>query len=164
MTKKIFALAITACSLLVTTGCVRTSTTMLDSRTAIISGKGSAFDSHAGVAQATLVEAANLTIQNGYRYFVITGSQDRTRRGMLYSPGQSQTTGTLSGTTTTMGNMQTVNGSYSSNTITSPGTVTPLEKPGMDVEVKMFKVGEINPKKVEGVWDAEDVLAVNKPK
>lgn len=152
-----------AISMLSLSACVQTSTTMLNSHTAIISSQGTAFDTHGGVQKATLVEAADLTVKNGFRYFVISGSADRTLHGALYSPGQTQTTGTISGTGNTMGNMQTVNGSYSSSTYTAPGIVTPLVYPGLDIQVKMYKVGEINPKK-DGVWDAEEVLAFNKPK
>ena len=37
--------------------------------------------------------------------------------------------------------------------------VTALRKLGMDLGIKMFKIGEIDARKVDGVWDAEDVLA-----
>lgn len=151
-----FALGVLAVG---TTGCVRSKSVMLDASTAIISSRGSAFDSHARVTQAALVEAATLAVSRGYRYFVIVDTQDRTITTLWHDSGTTKTTGTVDGLVMGSGNSKVVAGNYSASTTSTPATTTTLIKPGSDVTVKMFREGELDPKS-PGVWDAPAVLAM----
>ncbi len=134
--------------------CTRASTTMLSPDTAVISGRGTAFDTSGGVAKATLNEAATQTLARGYRYFVVTNAQDASRTGVFVSPGHS--TSYTTGSVYASGNYAT--GSATTQTYTTPSTATPFVKPGVEATIKMYRQGEIDPK-APGVWDAQAVLA-----
>lgn len=135
-------------------GCVTAKATMLDDRTAIISGRGNNFTSQADVLHKVLIEAATTAQARGYRYFVIESSQDTTRRGTAYFPGQTTTTGSVSGVCATA----VCTGNYRSQSYTSPGSAVPIVKPGADVQVRFYREGEIDPSP-RHVWDTQSVLA-----
>lgn len=135
--------------------CARAESTMMDSRTAMISGRGSAFDSSADVMKATLQEAAQATTNAGYRYFTLESAQDQTRTSYWVQPGTTTYSGSASGYSTGYG---TAYGTYSGTAYSSPGSVTPLVKPGMDVMISMYRPGEIDPQQ-KGVFDAEEILS-----
>jgi hypothetical protein len=128
-------------------GCVHSSGTMLDNRTAIISARGSAFNNDAQVVQGVLREAAQLTQQRGYSHFLVTDSEDRTTAGTINAPGTATTTGTLTG----YGNTATYNG----YTTYSPGQSFNVIRPGMDVMIVMFHASDAP----QGAWLAAEVLA-----
>jgi hypothetical protein len=156
MQKRIVFVAVVLCGGL--TACVQSTTTMLDSRTAIISGRGSAFDDNPQVVKAMLSEAAETTKARGFTHFQIVGSQDATRHGAVVLPGQTTTTGTMSGTANTFGNFGTYGGTYTSRTTTTPGTVIPTVMPGADITIRMYAEGEVSPN-TPGLWSAESILA-----
>lgn len=130
-------------------GCVVSKTAMLDEHTAIISSRGNAFASSADAIQKSLGEAAKTTLSRGYRYFAIAGSQDQTQRGNVVIPGQT----TASGSMTFMGNTAM----YSGSSYTTPAQSIGFVKPGVDLIIRMYRPGEIDPR-TPGVWDAESVL------
>ena len=144
---------------LVLMGCVQTRTSQLTSNTAIISAKGSEFDSQASVMQATLKEAAEVTLRNGYQYFVITESADTTTKNTYTLPAQTQTTGTFTPSQTSGSNRNAGGGTYPSTTTTTPSRQVTYIHPGRDVTVRMYRQNEIDPKQDPNVWDAEDVIA-----
>lgn len=133
-------------------GCVRTETAQIDARTAIISGRGSAFDSAAKVQVAAMVQAAKTTKSKGFRYFTVLGAQDTTTHGAVYIPGQTTSNTTVSG----FGNT-----AYATTTsTTTPGSMVGIVKPGEDITIKMFKEGEVQAS-APGIWDADSILAAN---
>jgi hypothetical protein len=133
-------------------GCARSNTSMLDNRTALISGRGSAFNSSGGVMQAMVREAAQQAQARGYQYFVIEGAQDRTRTGAIYTPSQSTTNATVLANCAGPSCM----GTYRGTTTTSPGLVTPISKPGADMVVRFYREGEPTPGRA---WNVAEVLA-----
>lgn len=142
-------------------GCIRTSTQMLDERTAIITGRGTAFDKAATVQHDVLLRAAILANSRGFRYFQIVGGADQTRIATMVIPGQTYSSGYATGTATTMGNTTFGSANYSGSSYTTPTSVVPLVKPGMDVTIRMFRQGEVYPGQ-PGIWDAQSILAANK--
>jgi hypothetical protein len=122
---------------------------MLDDRRAIISGRGTAFDGQADVMHTALVAAAGVTLHHGYRYFAIMGSQDTSRAGVLYMPTQTYTSGTVNG----YGN----SASFSGMSTTTGGNAIPFVRPGMDVEIYMYRDGEVRPG--PQIWDAQSIMA-----
>ena len=130
---------------------------MLDDRRAVISGHGTAFDGQADVLHATLLEAASATLSHGYRYFAILGSQNTSRAGVIYTPTQSYSNGYVNGTANVYGNTGSYTGNYSGTTTTVPGQAIPFVKPGMDVEIYMYKDGEVRPS--PQIWDAQSIMA-----
>jgi hypothetical protein len=139
---RIIAIALCALAL---AACVRTSSSMIGPNMAIISGRGTAFDTTAGVSGGTIKEAARITLSHGFRYFAVVAAQNKDRRGMAYLPGQTYTSGNV----TASGNTAT----WSGNSYTTPGSTVGFIKPGMDVTIKMFHEGEIDPH-ADGVMDA----------
>lgn len=138
--------ALLACLL---AGCVSASSEMLDSRTAIISGRGNAYVSSVDVAKKMLVEAATLAQSRGFEYFAFVGFSDASSTGQFATPSQSNTYATANCT------------AYScvgqSSTTTNPGTVTTYVKPGSDATVRFYHEGEWPAG--QRVWRASEVLA-----
>jgi len=156
--KSIITIALSA---FVLAGCVRAHTSMLDERTAIISARGTAFDSMAEVQQRVIVDAANTALSRGFRYFVIVNGQDASVRGTAYFPGQTYSNGTATATVNTMGNTAYGTATYSGNSYTTPGTAVGFIKPRENVTVRFFREGEIDPR-MQGVWDARSVLSAQR--
>ena len=76
-------------------------------------------------------------------------------------PGQTYSSGTVTGTATTMGNTTYGNADYSGSSYTTPTNIVPLVKPGMDVTIRMYKQGVVYPGQ-PGICDAQSILAANK--
>ncbi|WP_298800035.1 hypothetical protein [uncultured Devosia sp.] len=136
-------------------GCVRTETSQIDARTAIISARGTAFDTPAKVQLSVMVEAAKMTQAHGFKYFALLSAQDATTHGAVYIPGQTTSNTTVTG----FGNSAYA----TTTTYTSPGSVVGIVKPGEDITIRMFKEGEV-PANAPGVWEAASILAQNPPK
>lgn len=143
-------------------GCVRTNTEMLDSSTAVISARGTAFDTPATVIKTTLTEAAQLGQQRGYAYFAIVSARDATRTATIVEHGTTYIRGNMSGTITGYdqgyGFSGSMNGSYSGVIRTTPDTLMTLVKPGSDVVVRFFREGEVDPL-APGIWNIAAVVA-----
>jgi hypothetical protein len=136
-------------------GCVRSQVAQIDDRTAIISTRGSAFDTPAGVQLGAMIEAGKSTKARGYRFFAVLGAQNASTTSIVYVPGQTTTNTTVTG----FGNTAYAN----STSYTSPGTSFPVVKPGQDMTIRMLREGEARPGD-PGVWDADSILAMNPQK
>jgi len=139
--------------------CTNTNTAMLSKNTAIISARGNGFSDSASVYRDTIVEAANVTLASGYSHFVILNNQDRTRTDYLVMPGQTNTYGSANTNVNVFGNSAYGSSTYSAHTYSSPGSVTDIIKPGMDITIRMLNADEVNVN-APGVWEAQDVLDV----
>jgi len=135
------ALALCACT------SVGSKTRMISSNTAIITAGGNAFASGGDVTQAAFKEAAETTVNRGYRYFVVVDSSDTSERGSYVLPGSAQTTGTVS-----------ASGAYSATTTYTPSQNIDFVKPGQKMVIAMFREGEVDVK-TPNLWDAKDVLS-----
>lgn len=151
-----------ALSVLLTAGCVRSSVQMLDERTAIISAHGSAFDNMGDVTRAVLVEAATEAHKRGFRHFVTVSSQGGYAHSTVEMPGYSQTNGSVSLAGITEGAQTSATGSYDTSTLYVPPTSTDIEKPRQEVVVRFLKEDEMT-QGVPNVWDADSILAAQKP-
>ncbi len=136
--------------------CVRVNSNMLDSRTVVISGRGTAFDNAGGVQRAVLQKAAQEAQAAGFAYFRILSSQDETRQGVVVVPGQTYTNGVA--TANCIGAF--CSGNYSSSSYTTPSSAFGVVKPGVDIYVRFYREGEIDPG-TPGVWNVASVLAVS---
>jgi hypothetical protein len=145
------ALLIVAALLL--SACVRSEVASLDQRHAIISARGSAFNSHAEVVSRVMHQAATEALARGFTHFVILDGRDATTTGAYYSPASSTTN--IVGSATCTG--YTCAGSAVGNTTYNPGYSFPIVKPGADVEVFFLHANEVDPAK--GAWLASDVVA-----
>jgi hypothetical protein len=150
------AIATFACVVLLA-GCASASSTMLSQDTAIISVEGNGPNARDKVVQDVLAEAARLTNANGYRYFVVLTADDlthtvtvRTPGRLLYNQPPRSTEGSFG---TYAGRAYAVGGS----TYQTPDRIQERIKPAMDIIIRMYRAGEIEP--AEGVFDAVAMLA-----
>lgn len=117
----------------------------------IVSARGNAAASMDTIKTYTLRRAAELSVQNGYRFFtILEGSQDY-KTGFITTPGtyRGTTTGSVYGTGNyAYGSTQT-QGTY------TPGQTTTYRKPRASITIKM-----LNPPLPPGtnVFNAEEVL------
>lgn len=137
-------------------GCTTVSTNMLDDRTAIFSGRGSAFNDIGDVAAKILVRAATEAQKRGYPYFAVMGSQNANSTGYYTTPSTTSGSGMVTGSC--IGN--TCSGIVSGSSTTQPGQTYAFDKPGADVMVRFFRAGEVDPN-ARGVWSVANVLAAN---
>jgi hypothetical protein len=85
------------------------------------------------IAYQTLQEAAKFTLEHGYRYFQIAGSQDTTRQLTMFMPGSVQTSGAIYGSPNFA--------SYNASTTYQPPHSAQFQYAGDRVEIKMFPDG-----------------------
>jgi len=81
----------------------------------------------------TALRCADVTLQHGYRYFVITGAADVSRHWSSTTPGYATTHSYASAYG--FGNFATASGSSYTTTV-PPGTIS-FYKPGLSVSIKM---------------------------
>ena len=152
MSKAIAALA----SAFLLCGCASTDSAMLSQDTARISAEGSGPADRDKVVRDVLSEAARLTTANGYRYFIVLTADDLTHTVTVRTPGrvlhnQPARTGEAFGAYT--GRAYATGGS----SYQTPDRVEQRVKPAMDIMIRMYRPGEIEPAR-EDVFDAMAML------
>ena len=144
------AIAAFACAILLS-GCASASSSMLSEDTAIVSAEGIGPNDRDKVVQDVLAEAARLTNANGYRYFVVLTADDLTHTVTVRTPGRllhNQSPRSTEAFGTYSGRAYATGGS----TYQTPDRVQEHVKPAMDIMIRMYRAGEIQPR--EGVFDA----------
>jgi hypothetical protein len=136
-------------------GCTSASGTMLSADTALVYATGNHPSARERVLKAALNEAAELTSARGYRYFVILTADDTTRVVTHQVPGRTYANETSHQRSfgATFGNAPERPG----NTYTAPDTQVQRVRSSLDLIIRMYRAGEIEP--AEGVWDATATLA-----
>jgi hypothetical protein len=111
------------------------SDTRIASNTALISFKGNGYTGHEKVETYLLRRCAEVTLSDGYDYFVIVDKNEDTIHGLIDTPGSysSNTSATAIGS----GNMA-FGQAHTSGTF-SPGQSIPYAKHRSEVMIKMFK-------------------------
>ncbi len=135
-------------------GCTTTSADMLDDRTAIISGRSSAFVGYGSMTKETLVRAATEAKNRGFEYFAILDRRDASSTASFTGPSTTDFSGTANTNCMAVTCTTALNGSA----ITRPGQTTSFEKPGADLMVRFLKASEV-PEGATGVWNADAILA-----
>jgi len=144
------AIAAFACVVLLS-ACASASSSMLSEDTAIVSAEGAGPADRDRVIRDVLAEAARVTNANGYRYFVVLTADDLTHTVTVRTPGRllynqpprsNEAFGAFSGRAYATGG----------STYQTPDRVQEHVKPAMDIIIRMYRAGEIEPG--EGVWDA----------
>jgi hypothetical protein len=133
-------------------GCASATSTMLSEDTAIVSAAGNGPSDRDKVIRDALAEAARVTSAHGYRYFVVLTADDVTSMTTVVVPGRvlyNQPPRGTEGFGTYAGRAYTVGGS----TYTTPERKQERIRPAMDIIIRMYRLGEIEPS-MEGVWDA----------
>lgn len=140
-------------------GCVTANTAMLDDRTAVISGRGTAFDRTSGVLRAVLVKAATEAQSRGFPYFAIVGSRDASSVGSFTSP----TTTNVNAYGTSNCSGYYCSGAVNGTATTYGGQTSTFIRPGADVMVRFLAAAEVTPE-TKDVWSVASVLAANPKK
>ena len=140
-----------ACVVLLS-GCASATSSMLSEDTALISAEGIGPNDREKVVQDVLAEAARLTNAHGYRYFVVLTADDVTHTVTIRTPGrllhnQSPRSTEAFGTFSSGRAYATGGSNYQ-----TPDRVEERVKPAMDIIIRMYRAGEIQPR--EGVFDA----------
>lgn len=146
--------AVVAISALALGACVTTGSTMIDERTAIISGRSHAGKSVAEVRHKMLVEAATAARKRGFDYFQVVTVEDQTRAGVIYLPGQ--TTSTTTGSATCAFN--TCSGSATTQENGYGPRAMPYVQPGATITIHFYHEGEIDPA-APHVWSVRSILS-----
>ena len=133
-------LVVIACLLLA--ACATPKSTMLAENTAAISVVGRTPDDRERVIQDALAEAGKITREHGYQYFIIVRAQDASRVATMVLDDQ-----TVRRSAAT--NLSKPGASYV--TITRNRT---YRRPGLDLTIRMFHEGEIDPR-IQGVWNTD---------
>lgn len=104
-----------------------------------VSMRGNAFTDTAKANDFAILKAAEITIDNGHRYFVVTNSQDATRHTTYTAPGSSSSTTNTSLSGSTFGNYFSGYASSDTTTTYTPGQTYNFTKPGVDMMIETFK-------------------------
>jgi hypothetical protein len=100
-----------------------------------ITFKGNGYTSSGDVQNMALLRASELTLQHGFKYFVIVANNDVGRRGVMQMPSSATTTTTGFGTPT-----------LQSNTTFNGGQIIPVHMPGTMTTIVCME------KKPEGIF------------
>jgi len=100
---------------------------------AIVTFHGNGYTSAMQVIQMTARRCAEVTLQNGYRYFVGTAASDASSNYSFTTHGHASTYG--QGSAVGYGNYSS--GGFSSNTIITPPQIYNVRKPALTIAIKM---------------------------
>src|SRR5262249_2175808 len=130
--------------------------TMLSADTALISSAGASLEERADIVDRALKEAANIASAHGYQYFTILTADNTSTMMTVSIPGRK----------IMVQNMQ-INRAYGASnfgapatpggTYTTPDRMVTRIKPSLDIIIKMYRQGQIDPN-VAGVWSVDVVL------
>jgi hypothetical protein len=126
-------------------GCVAPKSTLLGENTALISMLGRPASDRENISNAVLAEAAKITREHGYRYFVILKAEDTSREGVMLREDQS-----------VLHSLGAYRGRPGATDIIVSRNVAYVQ-PGFDLTIRMYKDGEIDPR-LKGVWNTQGTM------
>ena len=107
--------------------------------------QGNGYTGEQRAADFTLLRSAELTLESGYRYFVVLANGASVQTAVFTTPVTSQTTGNVAG------------GTYSGATTYSGGETNIVNKPSSNMTIQCFKEKPLN---IGGmIYDAEQIKA-----
>ncbi len=152
--RKLSPLAI--CAILLT-GCASARTTMITEDTALITVLGQNDSDRTRVVDKALAEAARVTRDHGFRYFVILDAADASQKGTRVLPGHTIPFEPPSNKSYSSTNLSS---SYLGRaTLTTPDQRVTYVRLGLDVTIRMYHEGDVDPKS-QGVWNTDVILGV----
>jgi hypothetical protein len=124
---------------------------MLSEDMALISVLGQDADDSEKIFNEAIAEAARATRAHGYRYFVIVDAADASQRGVRIRQGRRIHIQTV----TPRGAGSTLSSNYPVGaTYTGPDRRIPYVRLGLDVTIRMYRDGDVNPAN-PGVWNSD---------
>jgi hypothetical protein len=100
---------------------------------ATITFRGNAYTDPLRLGEMAALHCADVTLQHGFRYFIITGFANASLTTTITTPGHAYTFGSAYGTS--VGGFTNVYGS--ANTVYAPPTTRTFLKPGIIVRIRM---------------------------
>lgn len=129
---------------------------MLTEDTALVSAVGKGPQDQSKVIEASLHEAARLTASKGYRYFVIVDSADASTTGERRAAPTPTQRERITATGTPVAG-QLLSAPVYRDYFKFPSNNVKYVKPGIDIAIRMYREGEIDPKS-QGVWSTAELL------
>lgn len=129
---------------------------MITSDTALISAVGSNAGDKARLIDASLQEAARVTRQHGYRYFVVLDAADASRTGRRIVVTSRVRQEKINDHPYGSSNLPSLTSVY--GTFPPTGRSVSYVKPGLDITIRMYRQGEVDPAR-DGVWSSDAVLS-----
>jgi hypothetical protein len=129
---------------------------MITADTALISAVGSNAGDKARLIDASLQEAARVTRQHGYRYFVVLDAADASKTGRRIVVTSRVRQEKINDNPYGSSNLPSLTNVY--GTFPPTGRSVSYVKPGLDITIRMYRDGAIDPKG-EGVWNSDDLPA-----
>lgn len=137
-------------------GCARPiESMMITEDTALVSVIGKNPEDKNKVIESSLQEAARLTASKGYRYFVILDTADASVTGERTEPPRPTQRERNITTPTAAGQLNTA--PVYRDYFRFPGRKVTYLRPGIDITIRMYREGEIDPKS-QGVWNTAELL------
>jgi hypothetical protein len=129
---------------------------MITADTALITSIGNNAKDKAKVIDASLKEAARVTRAHGYRYFVVLEASDASQmaRRIVFTSRVHENK--INDTPYGNSSLPPLNNVY--GTIPPTGQSVTYYRPGLDITIRMFHPGEVDPAK-DGVWNSDTVLS-----
>ena len=129
---------------------------MITEDTALVSVIGKNPDDQGKVIEASLQEAARLTESKGYRYFVIMEAADASKIVQRFEEPRTTPRDRVFATPIPFsGRLQTA--PVYRDFFRFPRVNVTYIKPGLDITIRMYREGEVDPKS-QGVWSTAEVL------
>ncbi len=130
---------------------------MITEDTALITVVAQNDNGRAKVVDRALAEAARVTRDHGFRYFVILDAADASQMGVKVLPGQTLPLQSINRRGFSATNL---NRSYFPGaTYMTPDQRVKYVRLGLDVTIRMYREGDVDPKS-QGVWDTDAILGV----
>ena len=109
--------------------------------------KGNGYSSMERAGDFALLRSAEVAVENGYKYFIVLGTNSYVKTASVTTPVTAQTNGTV--------NMYGNTGSYSGTTYYSGGQTYNFHKPTTNMTIECF---QDRPANVNGmIYDAEQI-------
>ena len=129
--------------------------TMLTEDTALVSIVGAAGAKHEALVNQSLADAARLTQAHGYRYFVVLASDASNNTVTRTIPGHAINQPNNTSRPIGSGNLSSL--SFPGASYSTPDREVKEVRPGIDITIRMFKEGGVNPA-MDGVYSSEILL------
>jgi hypothetical protein len=139
-------------------GCALAQGTLLSDNTARITSRANSVENLDRMIAGAVAEAARLTRAQGYRYFVILEAVDDSKTANV-SVNQ-QITRTTTNTSVRFGNLSLGAIGRTGSTFVTPGSRVQVLRPGLNITIRMYREGEIDPHG-QGVWNADGPLLID---
>ena len=101
----------------------------------LVTFRGNQFTESEKVMQYALTRAAELTLQNGYHYFTVTSTEDKTK-SQEYSMTEGNASGAMTHRNSYYSNFSRTRVAAASSSSTHSGTI---DKPGITLTIKCYK-------------------------